>query len=683
MDPLDKLPEIDYLSKDYAGFRQLILDHLSVLAPDWTEQHPADIGHALVEVLAYVADYLSYYQDAVATEAYLGTARLRRSVQRHARLLDYDWHEGCNARVWAQVQVKRDCVQEVPLDAGVQLFTRLENGGTLQVISPDSAAYADALAQGPIVFETMRSTMLYAAHNEILFYTPDLRDVWLEEGATKTMLRDDEQKLRLGAGDVLIFEEIRDPKTGLQNRADPTHRHAVRVTQVTRTSPTSVEVGWAVADALPFRLCLAALYGGVSLIPISVARGNIVLADHGRTIKDELLRAVSGIGRYYPQLRQKGLTYCVPYDQEHALKQPARDTLTQGPRQALPAISLRELGKAPIERLDHTQSLLSLERHGGPDVKPGDYPIKAWQLSSELLSSGVFTRDYAVEMEEDGRAFLRFGFGGVGWQPVVVGAHFVATYRVGSGSAGNVGPDTIGHIVTKDHCIQGARNLMPAHGGTNSKDMEKARLHAPRAFQDQEHQERCVTEADYAAVAARHYDVAQAVAQIHWTGSWHTAVIHVKRRGDRPVDGDPDFRRELLDMMEPFRLACSDLEIREAHYVPLEVDLVIFLQPGYRPGAVSRPLKEAFSSLDQSDGTDAFFNPNHFAFGKTVYRSQVINRAMRVPGVARVDVRRFGRMDNPADVENIPIGPLEIIRLDNDPKDPSKGTFKFSFAGKV
>ena len=99
-------PEINYLAKDYAGFRRLLLDHLSLWLPDWNEEHPADLGHALVEVLAYAADHLSYYQDAVATEAYLGTARLRRSVKRHVRLLDYAWHEGCNARVWVQVQVE-------------------------------------------------------------------------------------------------------------------------------------------------------------------------------------------------------------------------------------------------------------------------------------------------------------------------------------------------------------------------------------------------------------------------------------------------------------------------------------------------------------------------------------------------------------------------------------------------
>ena len=68
--------------------------------PDWRERHVPDIGIMLVELLAYVGDQLSYYQDAVATEAYLDTARQRISVRRHARLVDYAMHEGCNARAW-------------------------------------------------------------------------------------------------------------------------------------------------------------------------------------------------------------------------------------------------------------------------------------------------------------------------------------------------------------------------------------------------------------------------------------------------------------------------------------------------------------------------------------------------------------------------------------------------------
>ena len=93
-------PRLDYLAKDYASFRRLMLDRMSVLMPDWSSRNAADIGVTLVEMLAYVGDQLSYQQDAVATEAYLATARKRISLRRHARLVDYWVHEGCNARVW-------------------------------------------------------------------------------------------------------------------------------------------------------------------------------------------------------------------------------------------------------------------------------------------------------------------------------------------------------------------------------------------------------------------------------------------------------------------------------------------------------------------------------------------------------------------------------------------------------
>ncbi len=77
-------PDVNYLARDYASFRQLILDRLALVMPDWRERHVPDLGIALVELLAYAGDHLSYYQDAVATEAYLDTAKQRISVRRHA-----------------------------------------------------------------------------------------------------------------------------------------------------------------------------------------------------------------------------------------------------------------------------------------------------------------------------------------------------------------------------------------------------------------------------------------------------------------------------------------------------------------------------------------------------------------------------------------------------------------------
>ena len=68
--------------------------------PGWKERHAPDLGVTLVEMLAYAGDQLSYYQDAVATEAYLTTARQRASVRRHSRLVDYAMHDGASARTW-------------------------------------------------------------------------------------------------------------------------------------------------------------------------------------------------------------------------------------------------------------------------------------------------------------------------------------------------------------------------------------------------------------------------------------------------------------------------------------------------------------------------------------------------------------------------------------------------------
>ena len=46
------------------------------------------------------ADEMSYYQDRVAREPHLRTASERRSLRPHARLVDYEPHDGLAAWTW-------------------------------------------------------------------------------------------------------------------------------------------------------------------------------------------------------------------------------------------------------------------------------------------------------------------------------------------------------------------------------------------------------------------------------------------------------------------------------------------------------------------------------------------------------------------------------------------------------
>lgn len=114
--PQSTPPPINYLAKDYGSFRTLILDRLNQLTSTPSGGTEADLAVVLAELIAYRADQLSYQQDAIATEAYLNTARSRISLRRHARLVGYHVHDGCNARVWMRMTVAANPGEPIVLD---------------------------------------------------------------------------------------------------------------------------------------------------------------------------------------------------------------------------------------------------------------------------------------------------------------------------------------------------------------------------------------------------------------------------------------------------------------------------------------------------------------------------------------------------------------------------------------
>ena len=100
-----EVPPIDYLAKDFLSFRQALLDFSALRYPQWQERSEADFGMMFLEALAGTADDLSYTQDRVAAEATLETATQRRSVVRHARLVDYEPAPAMAASVILQFDV--------------------------------------------------------------------------------------------------------------------------------------------------------------------------------------------------------------------------------------------------------------------------------------------------------------------------------------------------------------------------------------------------------------------------------------------------------------------------------------------------------------------------------------------------------------------------------------------------
>jgi hypothetical protein len=786
---------------------------MSLLLPDWTERNPADLGVTLVELLAYAGDQLSYRQDAIATEAYLGTARRRVSVRRHARLLDYPMHDGSNARVWVHVDVRpripgtvydphdegrQDDGDVVILPSRAQLLTRLP-GRAAVIDDPDETVRA--LADHPEAFETLHEAGLRPRHGRISFYTWGERDCCLPRGATRATLAG--HYPRLGAGDVLVLEELLGPVTGAPGDADPAHRHAVRLTsasayvpatpgeeggdapplvdpaffyarvaasilelqtsggariralspgevlevlpewegtadgakrryhvadaagvegyvaaeagQLRLFSPRLTEIAWSAEDALPFALCLSsttdAQHGARHVADVSVARGNVVLADHGLTVAPQPLGTVP-----LPDARLApagGGCGCGCSGEDEAVAPPARfrpfladGPVTQAARVLAPA------GAAAADEppyFDATASAEAAFRWDMARVLPAvalyDDGGSAWLPQRDLLASDPFAREFVVEVEDDGEARIRFGDDRYAQRPAA-GSELTAVYRVGNGTRGNVGADSLVHLVVppgvraarpdggggfevvvaagaERDALRGrlaVRNPLAARGGVDPEATERVRQIAPAAFRDPQ---RCVTPGDYASTAERHPEVQRAQATLRWTGSWRTVFLTVDRAGGRPVD-EP-FEAALRRFLERFRLAGHDLEIEGPRFVALEVEVFACVDSGYFRADVERALRQALGSRTLPDGRRGLFHPDRFTFGQSAFLSRVYAAAQAVPGVRWAEVRSFQRQGDPRtsalESGELKVGRLEIARMDDDPSHPDRGVLRLLLTG--
>jgi hypothetical protein len=777
-------PDINYLAKDYASFRQLILDRLALTVPEWREAHVPDLGIMLVELLAYAGDYLSYYQDAVATEAYLGTARQRISVRRHARLVDYRMHEGTNARAWVTIHADQDA----PLDPREIYFTTHVPGKPDQRVF--QASDLERIPRGsyeifePLVADPAKPIMVRAAHSAIHFYTWGDLGCCLATGATSATVIDQwvpvaggvgggatsapataaggdgppgtRRALLLAEGDILILEEVIGPGTGNPADADPTHRQAVRLTKVTPSvdplfhpygadfGQPVVEIEWCAEDALTFPLCISSRMPAPDCqykADISVARGNVILVDHGARTTETPLgtvptestgeRCACGCeprrtetipGTFCPTLKGRPLTFSQPLPPCGC----AVTILSQDPRQALPWVSLTGTQTTP---------------HG--DV------VTIWSPKADLLESGPGDPGFVVEMDNDGYAHLRFGDGDLGRIPDA-GTVFDATYRVGNGPAGNVGAETITCLVfrqtTGNPGTLAPRNPLPAAGGTDPEPVEEVKLFAPAAFR--RILDRAITPDDYAALAAdnqrrfaeRPALLARALAapppapaappqgasgdrrasaeeeageepmvgpeicaapfrklqgakaRLRWTGSWGQVFVAVDPLGSE--EADPELLAEIAAYLEPYRRIGQDVSVQPARYVGLDLGLFVCVLPEYLRGHVEAALLDVFSSRTRPDGSRGFFHPDNLTFGEGIYVSRIIAAAQAVTGVQNVQVTRLERYEvgEPAPgregaADELPphgvltLGPFEIARLDNDPNFPENGRLTLVLGG--
>ncbi len=159
--------------------------------------------------------------------------------------------------------------------------------------------------------------------------------------------------------------------------------------------------------------------------------------------------------------------------------------------------------------------------------------------------------------------------------------------------------------------------------------------------------------------------------------------VTADRSGGAAVDAV--FEAGLRDHIEPYRMAGYDVEVDAPHFVPLDVGLHICVQRELFRSQVRGAVLDALSSGVRRDGRLGLFHPDRFTFAQPVYLSAIVAEAQSVVGVESVAVVTFRRQRNDAssavDSGVLPMGRLEIARLDNNPNFPERGVLTVTAGG--
>jgi uncharacterized phage protein gp47/JayE len=259
-----------------------------------------------------------------------------------------------------------------------------------------------------------------------------------------------------------------------------------------------------------------------------------------------------------------------------------------------------------------------------------------WQRRQSLLYyidddgrvtlAGPESREYFIQLDENGDAWVVFGDGVYGRKPAVGTNNIHADYRVGGGIAGNVAAGAISKAVTAIPLLDSAVNPKQAAGGEEAESIEHGARFGPLAFRSGN---RAVTISDFFSLAHQAGGVAKVRAR---TRGWNQVELFVA-----PVGGGAapaDLKRRLVAYFEDKRMVGTQILIRDPTYVEIDISVEVIVEHNFQPADVRHQAEAAIAALV------AFYKAD---FGRPLYLSKVYEAIEAIAGVHAATVTRFAR----------------------------------------
>ena len=478
---------IDYMAKDYESFKSALLDLIPTKAPFWTDLSEPDLGISLIELFSHIADILSYYQDRVGNEAFLGTAQNRFSIKSHLSLIDYRLQNGIAAETFLRFTTSKETL----INRGTKVSSRDEE----------------------IIFETDKDILIKPEHNKMQPYDWNNNNTQLQcllpKGSSSLLLSVDPSKTYLKSGDLLLFEQqnfngefirevvrlSKDPLIVPSPYYSPVHTTLPSTTEPVFTiigiTPDSNAIGVPITIPLitatfskPVKISTISqstvkVRKGISANNIS---GIVAVAVNGKTINFKPMAPLSP-NSSYNVIIEAGIQE--QDGQGNTITQPKTWSFTTGTLLTLIEwygelkndydisrttiygnIVKASNGKSVVENIKGESLMVSgsLEE---PQISLSHFPLsyhlpseviggkkadivkplsslavfvdnERWIEVESLLESKQFDKHYEVSVDEEGLAKITFGNGTLGMKPSM-NSELLLRYRVGTGTKGNVG----------------------------------------------------------------------------------------------------------------------------------------------------------------------------------------------------------------------------------------------------
>ncbi|NNC05161.1 hypothetical protein HJC10_20180 [Corallococcus exiguus] len=636
---------VDYQARDAQSLLAVMLERARTVMSPWEDRGPADFTTMLLEAVAAQLDSLAYQQERAVVEGFLEDARLRRSVEDHARGLDYVPDPGLSATVMLRFRLDPEALAAL-------VKARLEELN-LSVLPPGTTALEFLTGGGvlEIPAETLVANVSTDEHSLVfvtespLSYFPRLEIVTLAESV---------QLGDTGATLAGLYPELEPGRWLILYRGRGESGHVVRVTSVALATDTTF-VGW---DPRRFAPEVFLAPGDPAPGPRATVLGNVVPAHHGLPVTPlpEGFEADSAepFARSLAQWR--------------ALLSPVVDG-SEEREFALPfhPVSVQAFGYPLPEETS---------RRGTPQLQVSveDDP---WTLVDDLSVQGPGDEVFVLRATPTGGASLRWGDGVNGAVLPPRETTLGLSLRVGLGTAANVGEGVLtrllqvpldpqrsasaGELLAQSmddvRALVRVDNPLPAVEGRDAESLDSIRYRAPAGVSQPLS---AVTVDDYVRMLQQMPEVAGASARAVDRDLRTVIRVTVLLRDEDTLDRDELLRRwaGVRSRLEEIRLLGVDVEALPPKWVPLDLDLEVDASPH----AQADQVRDAVVGAIAGDG--GLLDPDRSGLNGDVQLADLYQAVLRVPGVTAVRVKRFRRLE-PQSQERleagvIPIGPDEV-----------------------